>query len=332
MSVLLIGAGPMAIAYGKVLNGLGVDWAAVGRGTASAAKFEAETGHKPRLGGLDAFLATRPSLAAIATIVALPIRSLAGATKALIESGANKILVEKPAGTTLAEIKDVGRIVSRTPAAVFVAYSRRFCASVTAARAMIAEDGGVSSFHMDFTERVNQIMATGHEAAVLRSWLLANSSHVTDLAFHLAGDPVEASGLTEGALDWHPAGAVFVGHGRTATGAIFTWHADWTSAGRWGIDLRTRRRRLILQPLESLAVQEKGSFAITQHPLDDELDRRYKPGLYREVEAFLCDDPAGRCLPTLAAHQDSSQTWLRAVRRADSALKLVAGDSAPRDQ
>jgi predicted dehydrogenase len=332
MSVLLIGAGPMAIAYGKVLNGLGVDWTAVGRGTASAAKFEAETGHKPRLGGLDAFLATHPSLADIATIVALPIPSLAGATKALIESGAQKILVEKPAGTTLAEIGDIGRVVSRTPAAVFVAYNRRFYASVAAARAMIAEDGGVSSFRMEFTEQVEQIMASGHESGVLRNWLLTNSSHVPDLAFYLAGDPLEATGLTEGALDWHPDGAVFVGHGRTASGAIFTWHADWTSAGRWGIDFRTRRRRLILQPLETLAVQEKGSFAITQHPLDDELDRRYKPGLYREVETFLCDDPAGRDLPTLAAHQDTARAWLRVVCPAGSALKLVAGDSAPRDR
>jgi predicted dehydrogenase len=332
MSVLLIGAGPMAIAYGKVLNGLGVPWSAIGRSTASAEKFESETSRRPELGGFEAHLADHPSLSEAAMIVALPVPALAGATKALIENGGRKILVEKPAGLTTAEIADLARTVSLTKAEVFVAYNRRFYGSVSAARGLIAEDGGVTSFHMEFTERVDQILGVGHDAGVLRNWLLANSSHVTDLAFYLAGDPVEASGLTQGALDWHPGGAVFVGHGRTKSGTIFSWHADWTSAGRWSLDLRTRRRRLILQPLESLAVQEKGSFAISQHPIDEDLDRRYKPGLYRQVEAFLSTDPAASGLPTIAAHLDTVQAWLPAVRPQGSALKLVAGETASGDR
>src|SRR6185312_16840756 len=330
MSVLLIGAGPMAIAYGKVLNALGVSWTAIGRGMASARKFEAETGRKPELGGFETRLASNPLQAETKVIVALPVPALATTTKALIENGGRKILVEKPAGLTTAEIADVVCAASHSRAEVFVAYNRRFYASVSAAQTLIAEDEGLTSFHMEFTERTDQVRASGHDPRVLRNWLLANSSHVTDLAFYLAGDPVEASGLTEGAIDWHPNGAIFVGHGRTKGGAIFSWHADWNSVGQWGLDLRTRRRRLLMRPLETLGVQERGNLVVSQFPIDDEVDRRYKPGLYRQVEAFLSDDPAGRGLPTIAAHCNTAQAWMRAVRQPDPVLELVAGESAQR--
>src|SRR5262249_7672733 len=156
---------------------------------------------------------------------------------------------EKPAGLTASEIEQVARAAARARSQVFVAYNRRFYASVEATRAMIAEDGGVTSFHMEFTERANRVGAAIGNPAILRNWFLNSSTHVIDLAFYLCGKPSALSGITTGELGWHPSGAIFVGHGRTRAGAVFSWHADWTSAGRWGLDVRTSRRRLILQPL-----------------------------------------------------------------------------------
>jgi hypothetical protein len=62
---------------------------------------------------------------------------------------------------------------------------------------------------------------------------------------------------------------------------------------------------LILQPLETLAVQDKNSFAVSPYPIADELDRQFKPGLYRQVEAFLSDQPAKTALPTIAEHYET---------------------------
>ena len=313
MTVLLVGAGPMAAAYGRVLNTLGVSWSAIGRGAASAQAFQAACGIAPVQGGLEQYLRDHPVQRNAAAIVALPIPQLAKATKMLAEAGVSRVLVEKPAGLDASEIDGVAQAAARTGSDIFVAYNRRFYAAASAARAMIAEDGGATSFHMEFTEIESRVQKAVLDPAVLANWFLANSTHVVDLAFHLCGQPAAAEGTAAGSLAWHPPGAVFVGHGRTETGALFSWHADWSSAGRWGLDVRTARRRLLLQPLEQLAVQEKGSFAVVQHPIDDELDRTFKPGLYREVEAFLSSDPARRGLPAIAAHAACVRRWFAAI-------------------
>jgi predicted dehydrogenase len=308
MKVLLVGTGPMAIAYGRVLNALSAAWSAVGRGSQSAAQFEAATGREPVLGGLDAYLDTH-NASVDAAIVALPVHNLVAAAISLLDAGTRRILVEKPAGLNADDIEDLARVAARTGADVFVAYNRRFYASVAAARRLIAEDGGVTSFHMEFTELADRVAKSVGDRVLLSNWFLANSTHVVDLAFHLGGKPAIAAGLVTGGLDWHPQAACFAGHGRTKKGAVFSWHADWSSAGRWGLDLRTPHRRLILQPLETLTVQEKGGFAALSMPIDDELDGQFKPGLYRQVEAFLSDAPTETELLTIAAHSEMVGRW-----------------------
>jgi hypothetical protein len=63
----------------------------------------------------------------------------------------------------------------------------------------------------------------------------------------------------------------------------------------------TARRRLILQPLEQLSVQDQSGFAVTPVALDDGDDRAFKPGLLRQVAAFLAARPDPRLL-TLTEH------------------------------
>lgn len=289
MKVLLAGAGAMAIDYARVLDALGADWFAVGRGTASAERFATATGKAPQQGGLDAFVEKASGTVADAAILALPIPELAGAAQTLVLAGVRRLLIEKPAGLDLDEIKPVARLVRERGAEIFVAYNRRHMASTLAAQRMIVEDGGVTSFQFEFTEVAERILAPGKDPRVLAQWFFANSSHVIDMAFHLGGAPRELSARVAGTLDWHKVGAIFTGSGITQAGALFSYHADWSSAGRWGVDIRTAKRRLILQPLEQLKVQKKGGFVIEEVALDDRLDREFKPGLYRQTQAFLTD-------------------------------------------
>jgi hypothetical protein len=44
--------------------------------------------------------------------------------------------------------------------------------------------------------------------------------------------------------------------------------------------------------LEKLHVTKRGSVAITEVELDDDLDQRFKPGLYRQNAAFLGGEDA----------------------------------------
>ena len=305
MKILLAGAGPMAIDYARVLGALGADWFAVGRGAASAERFAAEIGKAPMRGGLGAFLRDARGTIADAAIVALPIPELAGAAQALVGAGVKRLLVEKPAGLDFNEIRALTGFAEASGAEIYVAYNRRYMASTREAARMIADDGGVTSFQFEFTEVAERIVSSGKDPRVLAQWFLGNSSHVIDLAFHLAGAPAQLYAQASGRLNWHPAGAVFTGAGTTRDGVPFSYHADWSSAGRWGVDIRTARRRLILQPLEQLKMQMKGSFAIEDMTLDDELDRNFKPGLYRQSADFLAGTK-GR-LQTIAAHARTAE-------------------------
>jgi len=77
MSLWLIGAGPMAQDYAKVLKNLGRDFEVIGRGSASAARFESATGHAVHQGGLRGALAA--SAAPEQAIVAVGVEQLAEA-------------------------------------------------------------------------------------------------------------------------------------------------------------------------------------------------------------------------------------------------------------
>jgi predicted dehydrogenase len=325
VNVLLIGAGAMAVAYAKALRGQGTSFTVVGRGAQSAAAFLAATGVRPVEGGLSAYLETNVVAADMPVIVALPVAQLASATCELIAAGARKLLVEKPGGLDLAEIAMASAAARSHKAAVYVAYNRRFYASVAAAREMVAEDGGVTSFHMEFTELADRVATLGRDPKLLANWVLANSSHVVDLAFHLGGEAQYLSGEIAGALPWHPDGAVFAGHGRTVGGALFTWHANWGSAGRWGLDLRTRKRRLLLQPLEKLQVQQTGSLELSDVAIDDRLDREFKPGVIRQLQAFCSADSVSPLLPRIESHLDSVKAWLPCLRarREDTASRSM---------
>lgn len=282
MNVLVVGVGPIGIEYSRILQQMGVSVHAVGRSQKGCDAYQAATGIAAA-SGLDNFLSDHPIDAAI---VAVGEAQLGQATRRLLDLGLRHILVEKPGGSDAADIRDLQTHADRLAANVYVGYNRRFHASTLRAKEIIAEDGGVSSFTFEFTEWAHRIEPLVKEPGVKENWFLHNSTHVIDLAFHLGGWPRSFTGLALGDMNWHPH-ARYVGCGLTESGAPFSYSADWQAPGRWGVEIMTRKRRLILRPLESLQIQPLGSIAIEAVDLNDDLDIKYKPGFYRQVHAFL---------------------------------------------
>lgn len=300
--VLLVGAGDMALAYAAVLRALNIRPLVFGRGTDSARAFTAKTGLGAGTGPLGEQIAAAARLPDTA-IVAVNAHALAEVTAQLVAAGVRRVLVEKPAALDTAELAALADTVARKRAEVCVAYNRRFMASVLAADRLIADDGGVSSVKFDFTEATMRIGQLSKHPREFETWFYGNSTHVLDLAIHFFGLPsqLHATVSGQGAIDWHRSGAVYAGFGRNEAGALLSWHANWLSAGRWGVEVMTRSRRLILQPLEKLRMQVHGSFAETDVALDDAMDHDFKPGLYRQVRAFLFGEDGAR-LQTLDKH------------------------------
>jgi len=301
-SILLIGAGPMAQAYAKVLTALNVEFDVIGRSTLSAEKFALETGKQVFAGGLDDFLRTTSARYEKA-IVATGTEELKNATIKLIDHGCFQLLVEKPGAVSIEEANELFEYSKTKPGCkIFIAYNRRFYASVQKLIELTKEDGGVSSFNFEFTEWAHKIAPLVKAEHVKENWFFANSTHVVDLAFFLGGKPRNIATFTAGKLEWHPV-AIFSGAGITTNGSLFSYQANWTAPGRWAVEILTPKRRFYLKPLEKLMVQQLGSVEVTEMAIDDSIDIDFKPGLHKQTVAFFSSNQSG--LVSLAEHMDN---------------------------
>jgi predicted dehydrogenase len=286
--VLVAGAGAMAAEHVRALVATGVAPQQVVVAARRPERVESlAREHGVRAASLD-------EAAAPFAIVAVAEDALVPVAESLLARGAERVLVEKPGALTsseLARLRDVR-------GDVFVAYNRRFYPSAARARELIDADGGPVALALDFTEVEARVLADAErrslDASVLARWGVANSLHVLDLAFHLGGDPERLECERAGSLPWHPSGARFAGSGTTTRGALFAYLATWDGAGRWGVELTTRERRLALRPLEELQEQRRGSFALEPVDLPRE-PAGVKPGLAGQLRAFLDGDARFLC-------------------------------------
>jgi len=286
LDAIIIGAGNMAAEYSKILKAIGKTFIVFGRGLNSAKEFETKTGIKPILSNIRDYLIENDFNPRFA-IVAVSLDQLADKTKELIDLGILKILVEKPGGLNFDQIMDLQYYTEKSNSEVFIAYNRRFYTSVLEAKEIIDDDDGVLSFNFEFTEWGHVIEKNNFSKEILENWFFVNSTHVLDLAFFLGGKPLKISSFREGKLDWHPTASRYCGAGMTENGALFNYCANWSAPGRWGIEVLTKKNRLIFRPLEKLFIQKITNVEIQQLDIDDTLDIIYKPGLFRQVDAFL---------------------------------------------
>jgi predicted dehydrogenase len=279
----------MAALYAPILDHMKLDVTIVATSAMRAEPLAAQYAMRTYTKGLNQALEELPL--PTAAIVALPVDRLAMAAEALAAAGVPKVLVEKPGCLTAKDLAPVVTTAAGSGSYVAIAYNRRFFASVIEARRRIRAAGQVLSFNFEFCEDATRIAALSTPDHIKENWVLANSSHVIDLAFHLCGRPESWAYETTGSLPWHSRGADFRGTGETDSGARFSYFADWRGPGRWGLEIILPDERLILRPMEKLAIMARGSFEALPVEIDDTLDRQFKPGLYEQVSAFLNQEP-----------------------------------------
>jgi predicted dehydrogenase len=285
--VVVAGAGPMAGEHVRALLAHGVSREHI----IVAARRVHQAEHLAAVYGVRA--GALGQVSASTAIVAVTEDALVPVARALLARGATRMLIEKPGALSSDELRE---LVSHD--GIFVAYNRRFYTSVVRARQLVEQDGGAIAATFDFTEIERLVLADAKRRnlpeAVLQRWGLANSLHVIDLAFFLAGDPVELTTERSGSLPWHAAGARFSGSGTTDRDGVFSYLASWDGAGRWNVEVTTRARRLFLQPLEQLREQLRGSFESLPLVVTAATDG-VKPGLAGQLAAFLDGDTRSLC-------------------------------------
>lgn len=290
--VLLIGSGFMAREYLKILAESDFDVIIVGR---SEQKIQELKSDFPIFnyfyGGLNNFLKQFSDLPEYA-INATSVDQLKSTSIQLIDAGVKYILIEKPGDLTSKGLIEIKQKAIENKAEVFIGYNRRFYSSISELKKQIIIDRGITSAHFEFTEWIHTIDPHMYDVESLKKWIISNSSHVIDTVFHLIGYPKKINTMISGQdeISWHPSGSVFTGSGISINNIPFTYNTDWSSAGRWSIEIFTKYRRFYLKPMEQLFEQKKGSITISQLLIDDQFDLLYKPGLFRQTKSFLEND------------------------------------------
>ena len=284
-NLLLIGAGKMAENYAKVLCALGQSFDVIGRGRYSAKRFERNTGYKVITGGLEnnKNKISSKSLA----IVSVSVDQLYNITKNLLNIGVKRILLEKPGGINLKEIKLINSLAKKKKASILIAYNRRFYKSVDKIKKLSNKDGGILSVHFEFTEKSYLIKKLKIKKKVKENWFIANSSHVIDLVFYLCGKPQKINCLSKGKLFWHNRSSIFCGSGLTNKGILFSYCSNWNSPGSWNIELMTPKSRFLLKPIEQLKLIKFPNLNEKIIKLSRNIDDEFKAGLYEQVKNFL---------------------------------------------
>lgn len=299
-SVWIVGAGYMAEEYLKVLTKMEVVPYIIGNSQEKTAKLAEKYGVDYSVGGFEKINSSFPLPDFV--ILACSIEKLVSAAEHFIQCGIKNLLCEKPVSFFEKDIERLRNLAKQHEASVSVAYNRRYYSSVEQGLDLIKEDGGVESAIFDFTEWESHYDAEDNSTELKENWLIANSSHVIDMAFFLIGKPKTLS-----VLKVSKPNRIFIGQGVSVRNIPFSYHSNWLSAGRWGIEIMTQKRKIIYRPLEKLQFQMRNSLLVEQvdpHPIDSE----FKPGLFKLVQNFL--DKNTENLISLEQHQEHFKTYV----------------------
>lgn len=184
------------------------------------------------------------------TIIAPPLQDTISATKMAIKNGQKNILIEKPGSLYRNELLSTAKLFPSVN--IRVAYNRLVYPNFHKLKELVVDEGGITSCRFTFTERLSTMDFKKDIPEVYHRWGISNSLHVITMAFELIGMPKEIHSFQYGSLEWHPSGSIFVGNGISNQDIPFSYHADWGSGGRWGVEVNTHENSYQLIPLEDL--------------------------------------------------------------------------------
>lgn len=285
-SVILIGTGPMARQYAIALTEMKIsDVTVISKNEKETTDFSNSFDFKVLHGGYEKILPTLEPVDLV--IIVTPIPKLLDAAKIAIQSGQKNILIEKPGSLYLEKLKVFSKEIAEQK--IRIGYNRLTYPSFHKLKLLSKQEGGIISCTFNLTEWVHRINFERYPSEVYSRWGISNSLHVISMVFELIGMPKTISTYNTGKLNWHPSGSIFVGSGISENNIPFSFHGNWESGGRWGVEIMTRENIYRLTPLEELYVCKKGSVEWNQVPLDTAFST-VKTGIAEEVATMLNDN------------------------------------------
>lgn len=288
MRCLLVGTGYMGTEYAKGLVSHGIEFDVVGRSTKSIKAFENQVPIKVSEESLD----TLSNLSSFeAALVCVPENQAPTVVETLIRGAVPRILVEKPGALLSSQLGKLASMAEDSGCELKVAFNRRFFRSVQTVRQALSDGVAEVWCLADITERAQLISASPQPDEVKARWAVANSIHIWDLLQYLVGEITVTKAQRSGQLNWHPTGSRFTFELESEGGTTGLAYADWSTPGRWTIELRTKRETWKLCPIETAMCFGHQSFEPLQVVAEPETD--IKAGVHGMLENFLFERGSG---------------------------------------
>ncbi|MFN3647998.1 MAG: Gfo/Idh/MocA family protein [Armatimonadota bacterium] len=292
LRVVIVGAGKMARAHLEVLRDLpGVSLAGISNrssdaGERLASEFNIERAYRDTEQMLTE---ARPDAAIIAVShsVTYPI------TRMILQMGV-PCLIEKPAGYTVEETRELAEIAGQRGVINVVALNRRYYSAVNRALLAVMQYGPVRGVVVEANDSVERFRSRrAFDNWLYQSWLVANGIHAVDLLRMIAGDAVRVASIRQSWTEPCPDSLSSIVE--MESGCIGTFVAHWNSRGYHALKIFGRGVMADLRPVEYGFLRYDTGRVIRVN--QDSVDTRYKPGVYGQMVAFLqavCDgQPAG---------------------------------------
>ena len=193
------------------------------------------------------------------------------------------VLIEKPPALSVAATESLARLANQYDCLNMVALNRRFYSVMQRAREAILEAGPLVSMVVEAPERIADYRAAGHPDEVVNNILFANGIHCIDLFRYFGG---EVAAVMNASNRWFEnQNDSYNALLRFENGATGHYISNWTSPGRWSVNLYGQDRKVTLAPLERGTVLQRDG---QQYDLPiDSVDENYKPGIYAQARYFI---------------------------------------------
>jgi predicted dehydrogenase len=282
---------------------------------------------------LELLAAARPD----AVFVSVPALETYPVVADLLRAGV-AVFVEKPAGLYAWQTEHLASLATVAGVPTMVGVNRRYYASLLAGRQALLAAGPVHSVTVEAHEDPAAVRASGrYPDAVVDRWVVANAIHALDLVRFFGGSVTRVAALqhraTPQSLD--PGAACAAALVEFADGGVGRLLVDTCGPGGHRFEVRGNGVTLSSEPAFLSALWRCRPGQVPGAPADgtvfgpDEYDQRYKPGLWRQDQAFLRSVQEGRPAPFPASDlADAAQTMAlieRVCGFPDASLAASAG-------
>lgn len=163
-----------------------------------------------------------------------------------------------------------------------VGFNRRYYSIFHKGIELINQNGGLLGVAVEGHERFWKIIDRDIPNEIRENWIYANSTHTIDLLRLFGGEVEQINALKKSLKEKN--GDQFVASMKFVSGTIGTYTSHWFSPGGWSATLYGEGVTVKFNPLE------KGIWIdtdLSEHNIQpDEIDTKYKPGFFRQMNAF----------------------------------------------